>query len=47
MKSKSFVADTISLEGGLTLLKGRVNITDVSLAEIVTGKFEGAFEREY
>eukprot|EP00250_Pteridium_aquilinum_P000884 c11065_g1_i1 orf=288-1379(+) len=39
-KTKSFVADTIRLEGGLTLLKGRVSTADLC-AENAAGNFEG------
>lgn len=40
-KTKSCVADTIRLEGGLNLLKCRVNTTDLYHAENGAGKFEG------
>lgn len=40
-KSKSFVSDTVTLEGGLTLLKGRVNAGEITNSESAAGKFEG------
>lgn len=44
VKSKSFVADTIRFEGGLTLLKGRTNFADAIHVENAAGKFEGSLK---
>eukprot|EP00249_Psilotum_nudum_P016423 c25817_g1_i5 orf=290-1420(-) len=47
VKSKPFAAEPINLEGGLTLLKGRVNVADVfgtGTADLIPGKYEGGLK---
>ncbi|KAI5081647.1 hypothetical protein GOP47_0001390, partial [Adiantum capillus-veneris] len=39
-KTKSFVSDTLTFEGGLTLLKGRVHAGDLTNLESIGGNFE-------
>lgn len=47
VKSKPFVTEPVKLQGGLILLKGRVNSTDihgVSNTDLVPGKYEGGLK---
>eukprot|EP01018_Ginkgo_biloba_P032653 Gb_16138 [translate_table: standard] len=46
-QSEKYVAESVKLQGGLTLLKGRVNTADVfgvSNSDLVPGKYEGGLK---
>eukprot|EP00249_Psilotum_nudum_P016421 c25817_g1_i3 orf=1-588(-) len=47
VKAKPFVAESVNLQGGFTLLKGQVNVADVvgvANADLIPGKYEGGLK---